>query len=238
MALAERRWLCDVLSSRGLTARGVIVADDDNLDLADEYGFDRLEFPNDRGLGAKFNAGYRYALDRGADYIVHVGSDDWVHPDFFDPLPIPDVHPDKFPSFEPGRCVVQKPGPVILAGMRIGLVHLPSGRGCVFHMKRTWGVIPWAIPRSAFRDNPEPVKPDIQRGVEFELIRGIAPVNYQYHDPHPFLGVDFKSDVNVTPWEGLEAHGTPLPDVWGALAEHYPAPLVEAARAYRSEVPA
>jgi len=88
MALKQRRWLCDtLLSTYGLEAYGVIVADDDNLDIAKAHGFDALEFPNDQGLGAKFNAGFQYALDTGADYIIHIGSDDWMHPDFFAPLP-------------------------------------------------------------------------------------------------------------------------------------------------------
>lgn len=239
LALAERRWLCDELTSRGLTARGVIVADDENLDLAAEYGFHGLEFPNDRGLGAKFNAGYRYALERGADYVVHIGSDDWVHPDFLDPLPIPDVGQGQKPMPSPLGTIVQTAGPVMLCARRIALVHLQSGQGVVFPSRRMWGNVPWAIPRSAFAGKPEPIEPQLPRGMEHALVRGLGPLNYRHHDPHPFLGVDFKSEVNVTPWETLVSHAEPRPDIWRELAEHYPAHLVEQARAFQvSEVAA
>jgi len=69
LALAERRWLCDELAARGHTANSVIVSDDDNLDIAAEYGFPTVERDNS-DLGERFNAGYKYAADQGADLIV------------------------------------------------------------------------------------------------------------------------------------------------------------------------
>lgn len=212
LALAERRWLCDELAARGLTARGVIVADDENLELAAEYGFDALDFPNDRGLGAKFNAGFDYALARGADYIIHVGSDDWLHPDFFVGLPELD----------------ERRVPVIVAAGRIAVVHLPSGLGFVQEADRRWGVIPWAIPRHAFV-SPEPVEPGISRGVELSLTQRLARHDFQLHDPHAYVSVDFKSEVNVTPYAQVAHLGEQRP-LWDELAKHYPAELVELAR--------
>ena len=105
LALAQRRWLCDELAARGLDANCVIVADDENLDIAREYGFDTVEVDN-RGLGRRFNAGYRHAADQGADYLVHVGSDDWVHPDLFDILRQNDLSGGVMPEPTPGNPVV------------------------------------------------------------------------------------------------------------------------------------
>lgn len=211
LALMERRWLCDELAARGLTARGVIVADDGNLELAAEYGFDALDFPNDRGLGAKFNAGFKHALDNGADYVVHVGSDDWVHPDFFDGL-------------EPHERGV----PVIRAAGRIAVIDLDAGFGFVQEADRRWGVIPWAIPRSAFITD-EPVEPGIDHGVELSMMQRLARRDFETHDAHAFVSVDFKTANNVTPYAQVARPAEQRP-LWDELAKHYPAPLVERAR--------
>ena len=58
LALAERRWLCDELATRGITANSVIVADDENLDIAREYDFHTITMDNS-DLGLRFNAGYK-----------------------------------------------------------------------------------------------------------------------------------------------------------------------------------
>jgi hypothetical protein len=55
-------------------------------------------------------------------------------------------------------------------------------------------------------------------------------------DPHDHTRVDFKTDVNMTGYDtvahtlgvGDELYGD---DVWAALAEHYPASLVDQAAA-------
>lgn len=223
--------MCDVLASRGIAANSVIVADDDNLELADEFGFDTLDFPNDIGLGARFNAGFQYALDRGADYVVHIGSDDWVHPDFFDALPL-EVAPLGGPLFpEPGQKVTIRPrtSVPILACTGMSLINLPTAEGLYFPMRRTWGTIPWAIPRAAFDGIPEPIAPAENKGMEWLLIQGLGTAQYFHVGTHRMLGVDWKSQTNITPWEGLKNSGEPFPDVWDALAEHYPDELVELA---------
>lgn len=51
--------------------------------LARYFGFDYIEVPN-RPLGAKLNAGVKYAKDKGFDYIIKIDSDDIVSDLFFD----------------------------------------------------------------------------------------------------------------------------------------------------------
>lgn len=76
--LLQRRELLDALPF----ARQVIVGDDANLDVARELGFDVVEYPNDRGVGGKFNSGYRHAIrKRDATHVMPIGSDSWLHPD-------------------------------------------------------------------------------------------------------------------------------------------------------------
>src|SRR3990172_2234833 len=77
IVFAQRRRACDALIAAGHEATAFIVADDENLDLADEFGFQRVEHPNNY-LGAKWNAGYRAARD--FDYVMPLGSDSLLDP--------------------------------------------------------------------------------------------------------------------------------------------------------------
>ena len=52
-------------------------------ELARYFGFDYVEFCN-RPLGAKLNAGVKYAKEKGFDYIIKIDSDDIVSDLFFD----------------------------------------------------------------------------------------------------------------------------------------------------------
>lgn len=58
----------------------VVVANDKNLELADEFGHERLEFPNTY-LGDKWNAGYVWGGQNGFDHLMPVGSDSLLDPE-------------------------------------------------------------------------------------------------------------------------------------------------------------
>jgi hypothetical protein len=73
VCLTQLRRTCDALTD----ATAVVVADDENLDTAAALGFHVVEHPN-TPLGAKWNAGYIAAADLGADYVIPIGSDDFV----------------------------------------------------------------------------------------------------------------------------------------------------------------
>lgn len=241
LCLAERRWLCDELAARGIEANGVIVADDDNLDIAQEYGFDTVEFPNDQGLGAKFNVGFQWAYDNGADYIIHIGSDDWVHPDWFGPLPL---DPEMFKEISAaeleaseGGVVTRHNGPLVLTAGQIDIIHLASGVGMTFHKTRLWGVVPWALPRELLdKRGCDLVEPGIPRGVEGSMAGRFGGVSYVHYDL-PYACVDFKTDVNVTSYERLWQLPHPeLADPFGKLRAHYPDFLVDKAEALSEEL--
>lgn len=233
LALAQRRWLCDTLAARGWTANSVIVTDDDNLNIAAEYGFPTVELDNS-DLGARFNAGYRYAADQGADVFVHIGSDDWVHPDTFDILSDTDLESLKAPMPTPGQAVVWRRAPLAVGQRRILLVDLAAGRAqrCFVHSKH--GCIPWLIPRSALAPSGfEPLPKGLMRGIDGALVRSLTTrPNWLFREAPDEWCVDFKSDVNVTPYAGLvTALGTgPDEDPWPALARFYPDWLVDMAR--------
>jgi len=195
LVLAQRRHLCDALSSRGITAGCIVVADDDNLDVAREFGFDTLERAN--LLGYKINEGFRIAAAQGADYVSFVGSDDWMHPDLFD-LGLMD-----------GRVVT---------GSKLCQYDLSTHVSKIVGTRSPFGVIPWLIPATAVEDKM--VSDHLEHGIDLELGLRLSALDWVFHDPHPLARVDFKSNLNMTPY------GAGLGPVAPPLSDHYPADLV------------
>lgn len=85
ITLHQKRIMADELQAEGIHVNAVIVADDENLDIARTHNFDTIEHTNQ--LGARYNAGIHHAYQQGADYICPDGSDDWIHPDYLTNLP-------------------------------------------------------------------------------------------------------------------------------------------------------
>lgn len=237
LVLAQRRWLCDTLSSRGWTVNSVIVADDDNLDIAAEYGFATVEKDNS-DLGMKFNAGFVYAAEQGADVFVFIGSDDWVHPAAFDALETVDLNEaiDELSPTADSPVVVWRKGPKLLGQRSITLVDLPRGAARRCYTKGRYGCIPWFIPRSALEPcGFAPIAPGHQRGMEGLLVRGIKHQrsNWIFQEADPLWCVDFKSDSNITSYRsvaGTLGITSIDEDPWGFLGCFYPAELVAQAR--------
>lgn len=238
LALAQWRHLAGELAPHGITINAVVVADDENLKIAASYGFDTVRMDNSM-LAAKVNAGIRYAGEHGADFIVTIGSDDWVHPDFF--MPLLDGDENGPPAPMPTRekpWAVWADGPQVLAGRRMFLVDLMAGQGRMVKGGGAHGIIPWVFPRAVFaarRFQPIPRERLTQpRGMDGAILSGLPTrPGWVYHDPHDMTRVDWKSNVNLTPYAGLSFNlgdGPVELDPWARLAEHYPAGLVEMAR--------
>lgn len=230
LVLAQRQRLCGELASRGFDAHSLIVADDENLDIARRYGSETVEAPN-RRLGEKCNIGLRHAGAAGADWIVWIGSDDWVHPDVFDPI-----------LDEPELS--ERSLPPILLGHRLIVLDLKRGVLRRSSSPSRFGAIPWIIHRRRLeRVGFAPLRRDLGRGLDGALIRGlkkarVAPA-WHYYNPHEFRCVDFKSEVNLNSYELVSRLGVqPEEPAWEALAERYPADLVERARRTHLEMAA
>lgn len=230
LALAQRAVLCDMLAGRGHETECVIVADDDNLDIAREFGFDTVMQNNDF-LGRKFNDGFCRARDLGADLIVVLGSDDWMHISLFDVLPdpappMPDLS-DDLPVF------TWNGSPEAITGTQIALVDLPGGRATRWSTSGRSGVIPWIFPACAFEPSGyRPVAETQQKGTDFSLLAGLGVrPEWVWVDPHPYARVDFKSDVNLNPYWSDSRAGTGIVDdhPWDALADLYGEELAEMA---------
>ena len=221
LVLAQRERLTRELARRGTDAVSLIVACDDNLDIARRYGSLTLEAPN-LPLGGKCNLGLRHAATL-ADYVVWVGSDDWIHPDVFDTVQPPDP-----------RGVA-----TIYAGHGLALVDMQTGTLQRISSPSKYGAIPWTIDSRLLRTTRTqgPIQPDLRRGLDGALIRGLRlariPFRWEFGDPHDFRAVDFKTRENITPYRCIAknlAVGEPEP-AWETLAGWFDADLIEQARA-------
>jgi len=216
LALAQQAHLRGALAARGVTSTTIVVADDDNIDIAREHGCETVT-QNNAYLGRKVNDGIEHACRDGADWVAFVGSDDWLHEDALDPL----------------FAVGDDQRPPLIAGHLVTIVDLERGRLRRLGVRGPDGVSPWLIPRwmleqSCFR----PVGDSLVRGMEGALRRAL-PQGFDrvFHDPHEHCRVDFKTSVNMTPYRRvapLLGYG-PEETPWLALATQYPVQLMELA---------
>jgi hypothetical protein len=220
LVLRQRALLVAGLVEGGRQAVSLIYAEDENLDVARSLGHEAVHHPN-RPLGAKCSAGLRHAAQL-ADFVVWIGSDDWIHPDVFDSLP--DELDDQ------GE---------IHHGNRLAMVDLAEGTLTRISSPSQYGAIPWIIDSRLLLDGRHAlIQPHLDRGLDGALIRGMRlnrrlPMRFVKHDPHEFRCVDFKTGENITPYRGVTAHLGIAPEeaAWPALLERYPAELVDEARA-------
>lgn len=218
LALTQRARLCAELAGQGIEARCVVMADDSNLDIAQEFGFDTLEVANSP-LGAKVNAGIRYAcIDGAADWVCWCGSDDWLHASLFDALE---------PTEER----------VVIAGRSITFVDLERPRIKRFPVVSNVGACPWIKSRTAVEhaDYQPIVKPDRDRGLDGWLAIGMLGADFRSQDPCDHARVDFKSRESMTPYDQLVRFSDDL-DPWCELESVYDGDLVDLARATHLEL--
>lgn len=79
ICLEQRRDACDKLKELGIHADCVVVADDENLEIAKSFGFHTIDTPNDY-LGRKFNEGHEFACKSGYTHVIPAGSDMFIDP--------------------------------------------------------------------------------------------------------------------------------------------------------------
>lgn len=91
ICLRQLRRTIDDLEAERIDASAIVVADDANLETALELGFGIVE-RNNRFLSRRFNDGIQLATDRRfnprpAEFVVPLGSDDWIAPEVLLDLP-------------------------------------------------------------------------------------------------------------------------------------------------------
>jgi hypothetical protein len=181
----------------------IVVGELEHESIARRHGFDWLWWSNAQ-MGSKWNAGFAYAGDRGADLLVLIGSDNWIHPTAFD----------------------APPENAISAAASLDFVDLE--RGVLQHAHGPI-LIPWLIPRALLEPTHFAPFPDrMQRGTE-AMLRGALNMPAFVERAGP-PGVDFKSAESVSPYAGVRnSIGDGVEHDLRALERHYPAHLVESA---------
>lgn len=169
-------------------AHAVVVADDANLNLAHAHGLGVVEFPNDRGLGAKFNAGYARVKELGCTHAMAIGSDSWLHPSAIADAEFGDRHVVSLvglSSFRPDGMERLDMTIRYAAGFGVGMVY----------------------PTAALTD--EPCDPRIPKGCDSSTWRrcGNGKLGVKFETLVPLSYLNFTSyDVQVTKYSALRIH--------------------------------
>lgn len=210
VCLEQRQFVIEDLARRSIEAHCVVVADDDNLDIARSLGMETVEQNND-WLGRKFNDGIEFAARNGAEWIVPIGSDSWIDPTYFQPLPDP--------SLTRSSSMY-----AAVTGDRIGYLN-------VANPKNPAG--PHMIHRSRLPQSRRPARDDLNRYIDSSTLYGLRGIQWEFRDDHPLQYIGFRGETHLTPYERLwKAWGIrESTDPWNELATVYPSELVERARA-------
>ncbi len=211
ICLEQRKRVIADIAAQGIEARCVVIADDENLDIARSLGFDTVERDNE-WLGRKFNDGYEFAGKHGAEWIVPIGSDSFIDPAYFCPLP----------SWRKTRTS-RMYAPVEVD--RLGELRVGNG-GAGPHMIHRSLMAP-----KRFRPSPDRIMHNTDHG----MLKGLAhPPRWEYRDLHPLQYIGFRAPPFITRYDRLwERWGVrERTDPWQHLAAVFPVDLVDRARDY------
>lgn len=230
ICLRQLRRTCDELTTLGIYATAVVIADRQNLrDMRGRIGKDMLGFGtverDNRFVSRRFNDGLQLACDprhnpQPADFVVPCGSDDWVDSLIFTHLP----NPDTVLCFQ-RLSFVREDG----LEMTTRFLGYPGGAGIRIYPRQ---IIEQAGYRVADEDRP--------RGCDTSILynaRARVPgLQIAYREIDPRQIVDWKTDgANLNPYDTLSRHRMEsASDPFEELVGFYPdAALDEMAAHYR-----
>lgn len=213
ICLEQRQRVIAELADHGIEAHQVVIADDDNLDIARSLGCATVERDNAM-VGRKFNDGMEYAGQHGAEWIVPIGSDSWIATDYF-----LDLEESRFTRTSEAYCSVTAG---TLAELWVSPDNLAHSAGpYVFHRNLLEPV--------AFRPSAEG-----SVMVDTSTIRGIqrrSRIRWRPHTVHPFQYIGFRVSPMMTSHRNLVRRwGVAEHQPWNTLRRYYPRDLVERAR--------
>lgn len=223
ICLRQKKAMFEELADWGIEGTVVVVADDENLKVAEDLGFVAVDHPNDV-LGRKFNAGYEKAAELGYDYAMAVGSDTFLSPATFMPLR-------------------KKKPPTFFATTNYSLVHRSGTR-------RLDLVIDWGVHQCIYMPlmeklNYRPVNEAISRGCDTStrnrIVRSLlykSPVTIEFFAQHDMEAVAFQSRRQITSFNAIArsrrrtpVEGT-IAEIMAPMAGLYPPTLIEEVKAF------
>lgn len=204
-----------VIEGFGVDVTCLVVADDENLDIAEQLGFRTLQRPNK--LGRKLNDGYQLAIAEGADYVCPLGSDSWIEPRRFEPLP--------------------KMGQ-LLCTRNYTVINKQGTKRAQLNVAYRGGVGSRVIPAAMLREcGNRPLPDDLMRGADTKTLAKIEEshtVEFVYSELHPMEVVGFQSDVQLNRYAQLKQAffvSEKKHDPFAGLEEYYDLDLVERVKA-------
>jgi hypothetical protein len=215
--LRQLRRTCDALDGFGFAASAVVVAEDENLEIAKSLGFTGVRQQN-YPLGRKWNDGYQFACRHGdADYVVPLGSDDWVDPIILSDLP--DVHEVRCHRLS---SVVSE------NGQRISPLKIWYDGGDGVRI----------FPRPLLeRLGVRPADEHRDRAIDTSIMHRLRIIHQgdpaiRYWDANPWQIVDWKTrDDQLNTYEACVTYrNEPERDVWETLEGRYPAESLDEMR--------
>lgn len=207
----------------------VAVGDECNLEIARRHGFHAISSPNDY-LGRKFNDGYEYAYKNGADYVIPVGSDSWIHPDVFIK-----TNARLEGEFKPGTIMYSTMHAMINeTGTELGLIKmLPQNNE---YNKCSLLFYPRDLAESCgFRPCYEKQKSSCDRSTLENIMKKNKNVSFLYNkDFNPVQYLAFKNKkVQLWNYEEYKAQFKKREEnPWEYLEEFYPKELLDYGRSY------
>lgn len=203
---------CAAITAGGVDCTAVVVADDENLEVARAVGFWAVERDNLQ-LGRKWNDGYELAGREGAGFVAPFGTDDWIDPAF--------VLSGDLPEHGQVRCA-RLSAVVREDAARMAELRIPYDGGDGVRIWPTSMLEPLGF-RPAEEDRDRAIDTSVLREVTIAMGR---PPAFVYHDLHPLQIVDFKSEgEQLNTYRDCLRYvvGEERRDVWHALAGHFPA---------------
>ena len=159
----------------------VVIADDDNLDIARAHGFATVERDND-WLGRRYNDGHEYAYTHGYDWSFHVNSDQ-----AFDPRLL--------------QAIVETPRTHVAATRWMAAVNADGRRAAVY---RNPIRAMQAFPRELLAHNARPCRERLVRGCDkstHDGVRRATGAEDHIIEVGPLETVQFESAVQLTSWK-------------------------------------
>ena len=202
----------------GIEATSVVIADDENIKLAKKLGFEVVRRDN-KFLGQKFNDGYQLAAELGADFVVPLGSDSWIHHTYFKPLKR--LKADKLLT---GKHY----GLIDETGLRLGKLEITVADGVGPHVIALEWIKPFKY---------RPVKETLTRGCDGSLLSTIRKrkvLECVWNNSKELQYVAFRTEgQQLNPYKLLADKylRNESRDPWGELKTMYPPDLVEETKA-------
>jgi hypothetical protein len=203
----------DALEHEGTRANAVVIADDENLDTARELGFATVERDN-RFTSRKFNDGIQLACDprfnpHPVDYVVPLGSDDWVDWRLFHNMPSRN-----------GMVAFQRMSFVKEDGSELTVKHIRSEGGC--------GIRIWpreVMERLSYRPADEHRKRGCDTSMLLNIKEHVEDLRIEHRDIDPLQIVDWKTHgENLNSYADLNRHRSELTrDPFVVLQGRWPA---------------